>query len=1045
MARISQDEIDRIKREVSIERLVQAHGIELKPHGKNFVGRCPWHDDKTPSLVITPDKNLWHCLGACSKGGSVIDWVIRAHGVSYRHALEILRSDQIPSGPVRPVKHGSIPMLPAPVDFTADDHTLSKQTFGYYHEMLKKSPEALAYLTTRGITSPEVIERFHIGFANRTLCLRLPEKNRKAGAEIRARLQKIGILRESGHEHFNGSIVIPIFDEHGRIVEAYGRKITPNLRPGTPDHLYLPGPHHGVFNAAALEHYSEIILCEALIDALTFLSAGFPNVTASYGVAGFTPDHWAAFRRCKTKRVLIAYDRDDAGDRAADELAPKLMDAGIECFRIQFPRGMDANDYALKVQPARQSLGLVIRKAVWMGKGVAPARGDDTPVVIESAAPAPVSPPPALPPPTAPVVSMAPANPAPRPEPGARPVPPRAAPAAATPMPLPASPQPAAPAPPTPIEKDGPDIRIALGDRSYRIREVAKNTGGGQLKVNLLVTRGDRFHVDALDLYLARPRVAFARDAALELGLADDVIKKDLGHILRALEDLYEEKRKAAQAPKKIAVDLTPEETAEALEFLRDPRLMDRILEDFRACGVVGEETNLLVGYLAGVSRNLDTPVAVVIQSSSAAGKSSLMEAILAFIPDEHYEKYSAMTGQSLFYMGEADLQHKVLAIVEEEGAERASYALKLLQSEGELTIASTGKDPATGRHVTHEYSVEGPVMIFLTTTAVEIDEELLNRCIVLTVNEDREQTRSIHDTQRARQTLAGQLARRDTSKVIKIHQDAQRLVRPLLVANEYGPLLTFRDDQTRMRRDHGKYLTLIRSIALVHQHQRPVRTIQHRGETIEYIDVTREDIRIANRLAHEVLGRTLDELPPQSRRLLHLLDRWVNAECERHQVGRLDFRFQRKDVRPLTGWRETQARVHLEKLVELEYVVVHRGVQGQSFVYELVYSGEGQDGQPFVMGLVDPDTLPERCEYDGKFAGPRPEFADASRPRFGPDSAGSRVDSDPAPAASDAGSTTHFAESAKITVPDSPSGAMPSYPRNGSAAGFTIKTPQES
>jgi hypothetical protein len=123
-----------------------------------------------------------------------------------------------------------------------------------------------------------------------------------------------------------------------------------------------------------------------------------------------------------------------------------------------------------------------------------------------------------------------------------------------------------------------------------------------------------------------------------------------------------------------------------------------------------------------------------MVQSSSAAGKSSLMEAVLAFLPDEQRVQYSAMTGQSLFYMGEQDLKHKVLAIVEEEGAHSASYALKLLQSEGVLTIASTGKDPATGRLLTHQYRVEGPVMIFLTTTAIDLDEEMLNRCLVLSV-----------------------------------------------------------------------------------------------------------------------------------------------------------------------------------------------------------------------------------------------------------------------------------------------------------------------
>jgi hypothetical protein len=145
-----------------------------------------------------------------------------------------------------------------------------------------------------------------------------------------------------------------------------------------------------------------------------------------------------------------------------------------------------------------------------------------------------------------------------------------------------------------------------------------------------------------------------------------------------------------------------------------------------------------------------------VVQSSSAAGKSSLMDAVLAFVPEEERIQYSAMTGQSLYYMGEMDLKHKVLAIVEEEGASRAAYALKLLQSEGALSIASTGKDPATGKLVTHQYRVEGPVMIFLTTTAIDLDEELLNRCLVLSVNEDREQTQAIHKLQREQQTLEG-------------------------------------------------------------------------------------------------------------------------------------------------------------------------------------------------------------------------------------------------------------------------------------------------
>ena len=93
MARIPDEEIERLKREIPIERLVKAAGIELRKHGADLIGRCPFHDDREPSLVVTPEKNLWHCLGACNTGGSVIDWVMKTRGVSFRHAVELLKAD----------------------------------------------------------------------------------------------------------------------------------------------------------------------------------------------------------------------------------------------------------------------------------------------------------------------------------------------------------------------------------------------------------------------------------------------------------------------------------------------------------------------------------------------------------------------------------------------------------------------------------------------------------------------------------------------------------------------------------------------------------------------------------------------------------------------------------------------------------------------------------------------------------------------------------------------------------------------------------------
>ena len=367
-------------------------------------------------------------------------------------------------------------------------------------------------------------------------------------------------------------------------------------------------------------------------------------------------------------------------------------------------------------------------------------------------------------------------------------------------------------------------------------------------------------------------------------------------------------------------------------------------------------------------------------------------DAVLELMPEEERVQYSAMTGQSLFYMGETNLQHKILAIVEEQGAERASYALKLLQSEGELTIASTGKDPATGRLVTQEYRVEGPVMIFQTTTAVDMDEELLNRCIVLTVDEGREQTRAIHERQRRARTLEGMVARQERQRILALHQNAQRLIRPLFVVNPYAAELKFPDHQTRMRRDHTKYLGLIEAVALLHQYQRPIKTVEHRGQKLRYIEVTKQDIEVANRLAHEVLGRSLDELPPQTRRLLGLLDEMATAECGRLGLDRGDFRFSRRALRERTGWGDTQLRVHMGRLIELEYVLAHRGRQGQSFLYELVYASRGDAG-PFLPGLVDANGLSVSNDTISTSRGSAPtsrgdegDFAGGVRGERGPD-----------------------------------------------------------
>ncbi|HTP26250.1 MAG TPA: toprim domain-containing protein, partial [Anaeromyxobacteraceae bacterium] len=537
-------------------------------------------------------------------------------------------------------KKSSIPVCP--LSFDADDATVLRQVIDYYHDTLKRSTEGTAYLRKRGIDHPDAISTFRLGFANRTLGLTLPTNRVKGGAAIRTQLAHIGIYRDSGHEHLNGSLVVPVLDGTGRVLQAYGRKLIDNLRAGTPKHLMLPGELWGVWNRDAILKGGEVVLAGGLTDGLSWWCAGHRNVTATFGLTGYTDELHAAL--AKVSRVLIAFPRTEEGEGAARAVGDRLAAEGVEVFNVAFPPGMDANDAMLRLPGGCEALAMLLRRAGWV------AKGESVPVPVVQPLPVPI--------------------------PGAT------EPVAATPEP----------------EVRNGEVTFTFGDRRYRVRGLERNTSFDLMKVNVLASRAEHFHLDTFDLYSAKARGAFTAQAAAELLTTEEVIKVDLGRVLMKLEAIQETHVEALLKPKvPTPAEVSDDLRREALAFLRSPDLLDRIAADFDAVGLVGDAETKLVAYLAAISRKLSRPLGLIVQSTSAAGKSSLMNAVLDFIPEEDRVQFTSITGQSLYYMGEATLAHRVLALAEEEGAKRASYALKLLQSEGELRIASTGKDTKTG------------------------------------------------------------------------------------------------------------------------------------------------------------------------------------------------------------------------------------------------------------------------------------------------------------------------------------------------------------
>lgn len=690
--------------------IVSICGVELNMFDDTLNGTCPF----CSGGKMTIQGDSWHCSNDCQGEGTLVDWVMKYEKVSRSHAQELLKRDDY-----RPGEIGD------DVFFDAEDEEqdLLNSYVLFCHRNIEKNPEALQYLEKRGLVHNQLLSEFMIGYSNRSLGYLLPDKAKRLGKLIRGKLQRIGILRSSGHEHFSGSVTFPLFNPESEVVQIYGRKIRDDLRTGTEYHTTLDGPMQGFFNLKGITGCEELILCQGIIDTLSLWVHNIRNGTACFDAAYLQEQLIPLFKESGVKRLTLAFARDDKGDELVRACRDILIREGFDGYRIKWPGGMDANEFISKSPSPVEELQRAIKAAEWLGSSHQRLGTEDGHVSVF---------------PPAPFADVA-------------------------------------------HLENKEEIVMVIDDRRWRIRGLYQNASCDQLKVNLLVACEGLYYVDALNLYHARQRYAFIRQAASELQTREETIKKDLGKVLLKLEELQDAFLKEQNEPKgEKPVEMSLEEEAEALRFLGQPDLLDQILRDFDACGLVGETTNKLMGYLAAVSRKLSDPLAVIVQSSSSAGKTRLMDSILALVPKEDRIKYSAMTGQSLYYLGEKNLKHKILAIVEEEGAEKASYALKLLQSEGELSIATTGKDAQSGRMITREYKVEGSVMIFTTTTGIDIDEELQNRCLILTVDESREQTQEIHKLQRQLRTFSGLEQRHHKPKIQAKHQNTQRLLSPL-------------------------------------------------------------------------------------------------------------------------------------------------------------------------------------------------------------------------------------------------------------------------
>lgn len=865
---------DEIRRAIDIVAVVESYGIALKARGKEYVGFCPFHQDtKKPNLNVNREKGVFRCFG-CEAKGSAVRFVSKKEGVTMSEAKEKLRAS-IPG--IRLASE--LPAKAVPV--VVPDGKLLAAAVEHYHETLfGNDGRGFQYLKNRGLGDVEMLRHFKIGFANGSL------KRKLSPAQIKA----LGALfNDRGNERFYLRVVVPIFDEHGQPVGLYGRSVQPDAEVS---HLYLAGEHRGVWNGAAAAAYSdELIVTEAILDGLAIFQAGKKNVVACYGAGGWTPHHDALVQKHGVRKLVYAFDNDEAGERAARELAQTQDGRGIRCHRIKWPDGVkDACDHFA-----------YHRASDFKG----------TPETFAS------------------LLSAAPRFGFVRPS-GAR---------------------------LTLAERTEGGALFQNGTVNYRVKEL----GGAGLRIVLTARKEEDSslaHIDNIDLYGARSRKGFAHAAAARLEVEPQKIEEDLLALLESLETLQEQT--ALESSPAKAPAMTEEEKDEALALLRAPDLLARIASDLELAGYVGEARNKKLAYLIGTSRRLSKPLSAIFRAQSGVGKSFLMECVAELMPPEDVHYFSRLTPQALYYLEPDALTHKLLIVDERDGSEESEYPIRTLQTRRVLKLAVPIKDPSTGKIKTAVLEIHGPIAYMESTTDQRINPENANRCFELYLDEGEAQTLAIFAAQRRARTLEGWKHERQRAAVLRVHHNAQRLLRPLKVIIPFVDLIDFPAAWLRGRRDNDRFLSLIEGIAFLHQHQ---RTVASDGDA-EYIVAALEDYAAAYDLAHQVFADSADDLVKPVRDFLVLVEAVIAGEGLKHKARVEEVWFTRRMIREATRLPDHMIKRHMREIEDLEYVQVQRAPSGGSFRYRLL---PGKKTAAVLGGLLTPEALKQKAEQAGQ------------------------------------------------------------------------------
>jgi DNA primase len=319
---VNRKELDELKQQIPLLDYLEAlawRPVRRLSRGR-WMGLCPLHDDHQPSFLMDPNKNLFYCYG-CGRGGDVIRFAEIYHHMQFPQVLVLLRQWR-------------------------GLGLLLQQAAGFYRMQLHRHGEAVAYLRHRGLCAPELIEHMRIGYAPGG-CLR--GWLTRLGYSIPA-LRQAGLVSAVGYDTFMHRVVFPLE------ANLYGR----TLSTAAPPHRFLPGTKGGLYSWEQVRLCPEVILIEGLFDYAVLWQAGFRNVTCALG-SRLNARQFRQLCDGRARTVYVTFDADSngSGQQAAQCLAGRLREQGLNACRISLPDGHDPNSFFVQGGNARQFQALL--------------------------------------------------------------------------------------------------------------------------------------------------------------------------------------------------------------------------------------------------------------------------------------------------------------------------------------------------------------------------------------------------------------------------------------------------------------------------------------------------------------------------------------------------------------------------------------------------------------------------------------------------------------------------------------------------------------